>query len=220
MSFVVSAHQPNLQPGSAFFYKLAQSDIMDLRMHAQLTERGYQRRVKMRDKWVNLVLAEGTSKTAMLDTIRIKNKESRTQIINTMKGRYNNAPFRRGRLDEVCDMVNEQTSDWLWQFNLGLILDLRDWLGITTPISISGPVSAPKAEGIIAYVKRYPGATAYLSGTGAMNYMDDVSPFTEAGLDVIWSRHDAVTGDSVVSLMMDYEDPMEMIMREKPEESQ
>ena len=215
MSFVVSAHQPNLLPHSAFFYKLASSDIMDLRMHAQLTERGYQRRVKMRDKWVNLVLAEGTSKTAMLDTIRIKNKESRVQLINTMRGRYNNAPFRKERLDFVCDMVNDQTSDWLWQFNLGLILDLRDWLGITTPISISGPTSLPKSEGIVEYVQRYPGATTYLSGTGARKYMSDTAAFTEAGIKVEWSRHDAVTGDSIVTLMMDYESPLEIVMKEQ-----
>ena len=47
--------------------------------------------------------------------------------------------------------------------------------------------------------------------------MADTTPFDEVGIKVEWSRHAPVTGDSVVTLLMDYEEPMEIIMREKAE---
>ena len=215
----ISAHQPDFLPYSGWFYKLANSDLLDLRIHAQIVKRpGYQRRVQMRAKWTNVVLAEGQSMFDPISKVRIDNEATRKQVINTVRGRYADAPYRKGRMDELCDAINDQHSDLLWQFNLGLLMYVRDEvLGITTPITISQPSQGTKVEGLLSYLSLYPSLDTYLAGPGAKKYMADTTPFDEVGIKVEWSRHAPVTGDSIVTLIMDYEDPMELVMREKSE---
>ena len=214
----VSAHQSDFLPYSGFWYKLANSDLMDLRISAQIVSRpGYQRRVKMRDDWVNVVLAEGQSLRVPISEVRIDNAATRKHVINRMRGRYGGSPFFKQRMDDLCDAINDQHSDLLWQFNLGLLIYLRDTLGIKTPFTISQPSQGTKVEGLLSYLSLYPSLETYLAGPGAKKYMADTTPFDEVGIKVEWSRHAPVTGDSVVTLLMDYEEPMEIIMREKAE---
>jgi hypothetical protein len=218
----ISAHQPDFLPYSGFWYKLANSELMDLRIHAQIVKRpGYQRRVKMRDDWVNVVLAEGQGFFDPISEVRIDNKATRSFIINRMRGRYGGSPFFKQRMDDLCDAINEQTSSLLWQFNLGLLMYVRDEvLGIKTPFTISQPSQGTKVEGLLSYLSLYPHLDTYLAGPGAKKYMADTAPFDEVGIKVEWSRHKPVTGDSIVTLMMDYEDPMEMVLQEHPEGGQ
>ena len=66
----------------------------------------------------------------------------------------------------------------------------------------------------------YPNVTTYLAGLGAKKYMGDErseAMFDEQGIKVVWANHDAPTGDSIVSVIADYEDPLEIIMRTKDE---
>lgn len=214
---IVSIHQCDLLPNSRFWWKLANSDVMDLRIDAQIVERGYQRRIMMREQWVNLVLA-GDWKYLPIREVHIDNKASRKQLINVVRGRYNNAAYRKGRLDELCDAINAQESDLLWEFNKGLLDYIRDTLGITTPFNITGPAEGAKGEGVLSIVQRYPGADTYLSGTGAKKYMSDTSAFEAAGVQVSWSRHIALTNDSIVSVLMDHENPIELVMLEESDE--
>lgn len=211
---ILSIHQCDLLPNSRFWWKLANSHAMDVRIDAQVVERGYQRRIMMREKWVNLVLV-GDWKYKPIREVHIDNAASRRQLINTMRGRYNNAVFRKGRLDELCDAVNAQESDLLWEFNWGLLHYVRDALGITTPFNITGPTEGLKAEGVLSVVKRYPGCDTYLSGTGAKKYMEDTSVFDAAGVKVSWSRHMPLTNDSIVSVLMDHESPLDIVLLEE-----
>ena len=84
---IVAAHQPNFLPNSGFWWKLAHSDIMDLRYRAQYTERGYQRRVKMRDAWFSMPL-DGKFKTEPINQVQIKTDEAKVAFRKMMHGRY------------------------------------------------------------------------------------------------------------------------------------
>lgn len=213
---VISLHQPDLLPNSRFWYKLAKSDMMDLRVDAQIVERGYQRRIMLREQWANLVL-DGDWKLKPIREVHIDNAKTRKQFINTVRGRYNNAPFRKGRLEPLCDAINAQESDLLWEFNYGLLEYVRGVLGITTPFVFSGPADGAKAEGVLSIVQRYPEVDTYLSGTGAKKYMSDTSAFDEAGITVEWSKHWALTNDSIVSVLMDHEHPLDIVLLEAPQ---
>lgn len=43
--------------------------------------------------------------------------------------------------------------------------------------------------------------------------MGDCHEFRSAGIDVIWSTHRPVTGDSIVTVLMDYDDPMAVVLQ-------
>ena len=56
----------------------------------------------------------------------------------------------------------------------------------------------------------------YLSSSGSLTYMGPDAPqvFREHGIELTWSRHEHLTGDSVVTLLLDEEDPMPAILHE------
>jgi hypothetical protein len=210
---IISSHQPDLLPYSGFFYKMAKADIFDLKLFDQFVQRGYQRRVKMRGDWVSIPIVESPWKTPIYD-IRIYPDKARELLHRMVVGRYCGAPYWKQRSDEVLGLIDSLNTDKLWHFNFDLILGMRDVLGIKTPLSVAVPSVGGKSAGLVSVLQRYPAPLTYLSGTGARVYMGDCAEFTEAGITVEWSRHEPVTEDSVLSLLFDYPDPMEMVLRE------
>ena len=89
---------------------------------------------------------------------------------------------------------------------------VREILDIRTEVVVTEP---PVAAGIDRVLEQLQvaGATSYLSGTGARGYIDAEAEqkFRDAGIDLVWSNHHKTTGDSVVTVLMDYDDPMEII---------
>lgn len=213
---VLSLHQPDLLPWSGFWYKLAKSDLMDLRIDAQIVKSpGYQRRVRMADRWNNVVLAEGQSMKVPIREVVIQPGATAANLINHTRARYAGAPYRH-RLDPLYDAITDAASgtELLWEFNVALLEYLRGELGIDTPFFDSGPTTAGKAEGVLEVLQRYSECVVYLSGNGAKKYMADTTIFDEAGIQVQWTIHAPITSDSVTTLIAHYDDPMEHIMAE------
>jgi hypothetical protein len=215
---IISGHQPNFLPGTRFYYKLAKSDVMDLRYKVQFIERGFIHRVKMRDNWLTLPIQDKKHMvTAPIDQIRVDLPAAKDLFRRTMHGRYSGARFYKTRGLELVEKFDSLGSDYLWQMNLDMMLYLRDQLGITTPIGLGIHTDLQRAEGVLAAISPYPGVDTYLSGMGAKKYMGDTTVFDEAGIKVVWSRHVPVTDDSVVSLLMDHTSPIDYVMREEAE---
>ena len=215
---VYSAHQPDLLPYSGFWYKMAKADLFDLKIWDQYVHKGYQRRVKMRDIWVTLPLVKGPA-TEPIISKRIT-EDAPAHLADEIVKRYTHAKKKPPHWDKygpmICDEIRGSRTDSLWELNLRLILLVRDILGIETPLTFSRP--APRgmtgSAGIVSVIQAFKGPMEYLSGAGGRSYMGDCEEFTEAGIPVIWSRHEAVTGDSVLSLIFDYEDPLSVVLAE------
>lgn len=218
---IYTAHQPDLLPYSGFWYKMATADVFDLKIWDQYVERGYQRRVKMRDHWVSLPLVKGSN----VDPINLKRVQETApkylaDQVHKWYRHHRKSAFWDERGPMVCDEIRSIKTDLLWEFNLQLILMVRSILGIETPIALTRP-RAPGlrgSEGLIHVMRAFPGPMTYLSGTGARAYMGDCQEFEDAGVPVIWSRHKAVTGDSILSVLFDYEDPLSVVLAETDED--
>jgi hypothetical protein len=215
---IIAAHQPNFLPYTGFWWKLANSDFMDLRYRAQYTDRGYQRRVMMRDKWCSIPVLK-QQYYEPIDKVRIDLPKAKVEARNTILGRYRNAPHWKQHGPDLIDVMNSIESEYLWEWNLRLLLHVRDVLGIQTPFVLGSDTIGDKAAGVVSLMRCYPqdGNLTYLSGTGARAYMEDTTVFTEAGIKVEWSRHKALTNDSILTVLMDYQDPMEIVMMEHAE---
>jgi WbqC-like protein family len=211
---IVAGHQPAFLPSTRYFYKMAKSDILDLRQNAQFIDRGYFHRVKFRDSWFTLPLSPKPGYYDPISTVRVDLPRAKEMFRNTMQGRYGGSRYYKTRGKELIDKFDSLGSEMLWQIDLDLILYIRDLLGIETPVSIGVDTIGGKGEGVLSNLRCYPGADAYLSGVGAKKYMGDTSVFDEAGIKVIWSRHAPVTDDSIVSILMDHSDPMDFVLRE------
>lgn len=209
----VTVHQADLLPYSGFWYKMAKADLFDLKIYDQFQARGYQRRVMMREHWASLRVIGNPSRARICD-VRILPSQSRNVLTQTIHGRYRDSRNWDTYGSLLIDMIEEINTVHLWQFNLSLMLGIRDLLGITTPIAVSPPPTEHGSAGLIQMLGHYD-ATSYLAGTGGRAYMGDCTEFKTAGIDVEWSAHQPVTGDSIVSVLMDYDDPMSVVLAEQ-----
>jgi hypothetical protein len=221
-----AAHQPDLLPYSGFFYKMARADIFDLKIWDQYVNRGYQRRVMMRGKWATIPLEPGSSIDSIFD--KQVQPEAAVMLADTVYKRYGDKGGNgkgkfwdhEDRGQRVLDEILSIKTDRLWQFNVQLILLMRDMLGIETPLTFGRaiPEHLKGSEGLIYAMEAFPHPLTYLSGTGARAYMGDCAEFTAKGIPVIWSAHEHVTGDSILTVLFDYEDPMSVVLNEKTDQ--
>jgi hypothetical protein len=210
----VTIHQPDLMPYSGFWFKMAMSDIFILSVHDQFQKHGYQRRVKMRDTWCSHQLV-GKPSLVPINTVEVADGWQR-RLADVIRGRYAGAPYFDTRGAELLDRVLASDGRRLDEVNLALIEVLREMIGILTPLVVTDPPHGAGTERLIEQV-RMVGGTSYLAGQGGKAYMgeDAEARFAEAGMELVWSDHEHVTGDSVVSLLMDEPEPLGIIMRRR-----
>lgn len=211
---IVAGHQPNFLPSTRFFYKMAKADVLDLRYQAQFTK-GFIHRVQFRGSWFTLPLSPRPGQFDACDTIHVDMEKAKLMFRQTMHGRYSGAPFYKTRGLDLVEKFISLESDLMWEVNHELLIYVRDLLGITTPIQLGLPAIGGKADGVLSTLRAYPDCDAYLSGEGARKYMGDTTIFDEAGIRLIWTNHDPITDDSIVSILMDHKDPMEFVLRER-----
>lgn len=215
---IYTAHQPDLLPYSGFWHKMAKADVFDVKIWDQYVHKGYQRRVQMNGTWVTLPLVKGS----LTDPIRAKRitDEAPGFLADEIVKRYTHSrrkpPFWSLHGPRICDEILSIRTDLLWEFNFRLILLVREILGIETPLTFSKPATPGThgSAGIISVIQTFAGPMEYLSGAGGRAYMGDCKEFADADIPVIWSRHQAVTGDSILSVLFDHEDPLAVVLRE------
>jgi hypothetical protein len=217
---IVATHQADLLPYTGFWFKMANADFFDLKIYDQFQARGYQRRVLMRGKWASIPVIGNPTRARICD-VRIHPEEARDSLTNLITGRYRGSRNWDTVGEPLLQMVREIHTDRLWQFNMSLLLGVRDLLGITTPVAISVPPEGRGSAGLVSVLRNY-GASTYLAGTGGQVYMGDCEEFRRAGIAVQWSAHRPPTGDSIVSVLMDHDDPTAAVLatsEEDPRES-
>lgn len=208
----VTIHQPDLLPYSGFWFKMATCDTFVLSVHDQFQKHGYQRRVRMREAWCSHQLV---GKPAMVPINTVEVAEGWQQrITDVIRGRYAGAAHFGTRGVELIDRIRAAEGQMLDEVNIAMIEIVRDLLGIATPLVVTEPPTEAATERLIEQV-RMVGGTSYLAGQGGRAYMGDDPEvrFAEAGLGLEWSQHQHVTGDSIVTLLMDLDDPMAAVLR-------
>jgi hypothetical protein len=207
---IVSIHQPDLLPYSGFWFKMVNSDVFVLAVHDQFQKHGYQRRVRMRDTWVSHQLV-GKPALVPIRTIAIQ-PGWQGRLVDSIKGRYSGSKHWKDRGVELCARIDAASGPTLVEANCALIGIVRDLLDIRTPLVVTDPPTRSGTDRLIEQVKLV-GGTAYLSGSGGAAYMGGEAGrrFADEGIELSWSRHQHLTGDSIVTVLMDLDDPMAAI---------
>lgn len=209
----IAIHQPDLLPYSGFWYKMAVADGFVVSRHDQFQKHGYQRRVRMRESWCSHLL-EG--KPSLVPITEVVVREGWQQhLVDVIGGRYRGARHWRDRGVELTDRILAAEGRTLEEVNLSLIHVVRDMLGITTPLLFTDPPTLNGPDRLIEQVLAV-GGDEYLSGAGGRAYMgeDAEADFAAHGIRLTWSAHEHVTGDSIVTVLMDHDEPMEAVLRE------
>ncbi|MFC1907381.1 WbqC family protein [Chloroflexota bacterium] len=189
----IGIHQPEYLPWLGFFDKMDQCDTFVLLDTVQFSKNNFQNRNKTRVNnnkegfsWLTVPVVK-----ASLTTL-IKDK----QISNTMNWRgdhwrhielwYVRAPYF-SKYKRSFQAIYEKEWDSLSKLNIALIFTIRELLGIDTELLIASDLSLNDrnkggTEGVFNICESL-GATAYLSGQGGKDYLDEM-PFRERGIEV------------------------------------
>ena len=207
----VTIHQPDLLPYSGFWFKMATCDTFILSVHDQFQKHGYQRRVTMRGTWCSHQLV-GKPSMVPINTVEVADGWQ-NRIVDAIRGRYAGARYFDSRGTELVERILASEGRMLDEVNIAMIEIVRDMLGIATPLVVTEPPTKAATERLIEQVQMV-GGSSYLAGQGGKSYMGVDAPerFAEAGLDLLWSDHRPVTGDSIVTLLMDEDDPMDCVL--------
>lgn len=190
------------------------ADVFDLAIYDQFQKPGYQQRVKMGEHWATLPTHKREHGPATrIDQVKITTL-GRYDLADIIEGRYRHLPFFEERWNEIHGWIMDANSEFLWEFNFSLILRLRDYLGIETPISISKPLVHRGTQGLLELCHTY-GAGEYVSGMGGRQYMGDTpaADFRKAEIDLLWSNHKPRHGESILRSIFELESPLDDVLR-------
>lgn len=206
----VAIHQPDLLPWSGFWFKMINCDKFVLAVHDQLQKHWVQRRVMMRQTWVSLPLV-GKPRLIPINTVEVKDGWQ-DHLATSIRGRYLGAKHWKTRGDDLLDRITSVEGSNLADINIALLHQIRDLLGIDTELVVTPPPSTKGIDRVLEQLQLVD-ATSYLSGTGAKGYIDAAAEakFEALGIELQWSHHVKTTGDSIVTVLMDYDDPMEIV---------
>lgn len=213
----VAIHQPDLLPYTGFFYKMAISDAFVVARHDQFKKYGYQRRARMRGTWCSIPLVGKPGVTPITTVTAMPGWQK--VLVDGIGGRYHGARHWSTRGQELVGRIAalDVPGDALDAVNLALMEVVRDMLGIRTPLLFTEPPTVNGPPRLIEQVLAV-GGDVYLSGSGGAAYLGEDAPayFAAHGITLEWSRHQHTTGDSIVTALLDDDDPMATVLRELP----
>ncbi|RYY47840.1 MAG: hypothetical protein EON53_07090 [Actinomycetales bacterium] len=198
---IVAGHQADLLPWSGFWFTMAKADHFDVMISDQFQPTGYHRRVLMRGTWASVPVVPCGAGTLIGD-VRIDPVAAPRALADLVRARYRSSRNWEVRGPRILEMLHDVRTEHLWQLNLSLILGVRDLLEIRTPVTVS--------EGT--------GGARTSAGTGPDP--EDTGVHIDVDVDVDVSRHQAMTGDSILTLLMDFDDPMELVLAERDEHAE
>lgn len=168
----LAAHQPNYLPNLGFFSKMKEVDLFVIVTNLQFEKHeGWQQRHKIATKNGDLWLTVPVlgSQNQLIKDVLIDNKTDwRQKHKRTLQMTYSKGIGNKflNRFDLIF------SKEWvrLVDFNIAVILLVKDILGITTKVVVDEDVSGVKHTLLMNICKKY-GASSYVSGVGAKEYM-------------------------------------------------
>ena len=184
--------QSNYIPWRGYFEFIAKCDLFILLDEVQYTRRDWRNRNKIRtprgDVWLTIPLKESGNYLAKINEMEVADPIWDRRHFDTLKAAYRTSKCWRKYEDEL---------EWTYidsPVSLSAInrrfLDLGcKWLGVNTPLRPDTDFSASgaKSDRLVALCKSA-GATSYLSGPAARNYLDE-KLFNDNGIAVEWMQY-------------------------------
>jgi hypothetical protein len=190
---VVSIHQPHYFPWLGLAAKIACSDIFILLDNVQFEKNGWQYRTRYATaqglKYLSLSVAKAgvVSQGLTIDAIRLADRRAPRKHWKTLQQRYGKTPgWPRiaSRLEAIL-LADHPTLIPLCLATTQLTLELFR-LQPKTVLASGLPVSGQKSERVLNLVRAV-GGTHYLSGAGALTYLDQAS-FRRAGVGLSFQQ--------------------------------
>jgi len=182
----VAIHQPQFLPWLGYLDKIDRADCFVLLDSVQFKKNEWQNRNRIRTakgwQWVTVPVLHDFGQR--IKDVRINDKvDWRTRHLRALDMHYARSAYRTHVLRGLR-AIYHQSWERLADLNIAVLRWLLGEFGITTPLRLASEMRLPEepTERLIE-ICRTVGATSYLAGAGARDYMD-FTKFEAAGIPV------------------------------------
>jgi hypothetical protein len=190
MNKTVVIHQPDFIPYIGFFQRFLNADLFVIQDGVQFSKRGWTHRDKIKtpagEEWLTLNLQKHPHTTS-INHIYLSSNDWRKDHLKKIKENYQKSPF----FDEIFPLIlslYDEPTILMAEFNLKAIELLMDLFDVRLPYVLASELSARgKSNKLLIEQLQEVGASQYLSGNGARDYMES-DKFIEAGIEVVWQQ--------------------------------
>lgn len=193
MSKTVVIHQPDFVPYLGFFQRFLSADEFIVLDHVQFVNsaRGWTHRDKIKTasgaKWLTISVKKAPRDTPINEIELSSSVDWAIDNLNLLKQNYRSAPF----FDEVFPSIvalYDKPPRLMADFTLRSIELLMGLLDVRLPWVRSSTLQpAGRSNELLIDLLGKVGATHYLSGNGALDYMQP-EKFAQAGIEVVWQK--------------------------------
>jgi hypothetical protein len=190
----VAVVQSNYIPWKGYFDLMARVDEFVLYDDVQYTRRDWRNRNRLKTpqgvQWLTIPVQVKGRYLQRIDETFVSDPNWSERHWATLEGWYSKAPYFSSYKSLLEDMYKNTRERKLSAINRRFLQTLRDALGIDTPLSSSSdyPGEGRKTERLLS-ICRASGATHYLSGPAAREYLDE-DAFATAGIAVEWMSYE------------------------------
>jgi len=183
--------QSNYIPWKGYFDMIAAVDEFILYDDVQFTKNDWRNRNKIKTpsgvQWMTIPVRHSISN--MIRDIKVSQTNWHIKHWKTLRQNYSSAASFHEIKDFIENLYLENNSPYLSEINYHFITVICHFMGITTAITRSSDYlyQGDKSERILALCKAA-GATSYLSGPSAQDYLN-LDLFRNEGIAVEWANY-------------------------------
>lgn len=184
--------QSNYVPWLGYFEFISKCDLFILLDSVQYTRRDWRNRNKIRtprgDVWLTIPLKQSGNFEAKINEMEVSDPLWCKQHFDILRQAYRGAVNWK-RYEDELEWAYIDSPSMLTGINSRFLALACEWLKVHTPIRADSDFQADgvKSERLIALCKSA-GATRYLSGPSAKNYLDE-KLFNDNGIAVDWMQY-------------------------------
>lgn len=192
MTRTVVIHQPDFMPWLGFFDRLLKADLFIVLDHVQFvtgTSRSWMHRDRIKTpggpRWLSLSVQKAPLGTPIREMRLVPAPGWREKNLNLLRENYRKAVHFEDVFPQI-EGLYAASHPLLVDMNLEAIDLLCDALDIRVERMLSSGMNPTGSSNeMLVDLLRQTGATHYLSGTGARNYLDPAL-FAKASIEVVW----------------------------------
>lgn len=185
--------QPGYLPWLGFFDQLARSDVFVIYDDVQFDKHGWRNRNRVKSPagphWLTVPVLHSGRQSPLIQNVQIDSAQPwARKHVGTLRQFYCKAPYTASYLPELEELLHRRW-DLLVDLDLAVTLLLCRWLAITPRLERSSALGIKGGQsGRLLNHCRHFGATRYLSGAAARDYLD-TQLFVHHGVEVVWQDY-------------------------------
>jgi hypothetical protein len=185
--------QPGYLPWLGFFDQMRRSDVFVYYDDVQFDKHGWRNRNRIKAPdgplWLTVpVLHHGKGQPLILDTLIDNKSDWARRHVASLRQYYAKAPYAKRYLTDLEEVLQRAWTH-LVDLNLAVAELMSRWLNLSPNTFRSSQlgIGGTQSERLINICRHF-GATCYLSGNAASDYLD-VALFASQGIDVMWQDY-------------------------------